>query len=294
MIYWEGLQIVVTVTLNPAIDVTARVDKLRPGATNRLSDSAVNIGGKGVNAARLVKVLGGDVIAAGFGDARFIASLSDLNHRFIEVSGTRVNMKVIDESGQMTELNGSGFPAGDEAYRAMAGLLLGLASPGAVFVLSGSLPPDAPAGLYASCIRMLKERGCKTVLDASGDALRLGSWEDPDIIKPNRDEMAFIDRRVYSGFLCNSLGADGARFFTREKEWFIKSLPVKAVSPAGAGDCMTGALAYALDTGLEPEDAAILSVAAAQAAVMEPGTGCPSLEDILAYKELLHDSVSRT
>ncbi|MCL2002928.1 MAG: PfkB family carbohydrate kinase [Oscillospiraceae bacterium] len=287
-----GIAIVITVTLNPAVDVTARLDRLCPGATNRLSESVVNAGGKGVNAARLVKALGGDVIAAGFGDARFIASLTGLEQRFIEVGETRVNMKIIDARGQMTELNSPGAPVGDEAYRAMAGLLLSLAAPGTVFVLAGSLPPDAPAGLYASCIRMLKERGCKTVLDASGEVLRLGVLENPDIVKPNRDEMAYVSRAAYRGFLCHSRGEQGAQFAYGKRKWAVKSLLLQPVSPAGAGDCMTGALAYALDKGLSPEDAALLSVAAAHAAVMTPGTGCPSIELIHHYKELLHESVS--
>jgi 1-phosphofructokinase len=282
---------VVTVTLNPAVDVTARLDRLCHGETNRLSESVINAGGKGVNAARLVKELGGDVLAAGFGDAKYIASLSGLNHRFIEVEETRVNMKVVDARGQMTELNSPGIAVGGEAYRAMAGLLMSLAGPGAVFVLSGSLPPDAPAGLYASCIRMLRERGCRTVLDASGEALRLGALEDPDIIKPNRDETAYIDRKKYKGFLCQSRGAEGARFFLDGRQWYINSLLLNPVSPAGAGDCMTGALAYALDTGLPPEEAALLSVAAAHAAVMTPGTGCPPLKLINHYKELLYDTI---
>lgn len=280
---------VVTVTLNPAIDVTARLDRLNPGETNRLSESVMNMGGKGVNAARAVKVLGGDVVAVGFADARFIASLSDLEHRFIEVGETRVNMKVVDGRGQMTELNSPGFPAGEEAYRVMAGLLFSLAVPGTVFVMSGSLPPDAPVNLYATCIRMLRERGCKTVLDTSGEALRLGALEGPDIIKPNRDEIACIDRLAYKGFLCHSRGENGARFTYGKRTWTVGSLLLQAVSPAGAGDCMTGALAYALDKGLPPEEAALLSVAAAHAAVMTPGTGCPPAELIQKYKELLND-----
>ena len=283
---------VITVTLNPAIDVTARTDRLALGETNRLAESVINVGGKGVNAARLAKTLGGEVLACGFGDAKYIASLDELDHKFIQVEQTRVNMKITDSRGQMTELNSPGIPVGDEAYRAMAGMLMSLAGPGSVFVLSGSLPPDAPAGLYATCIRMLKERGCKTVLDTSGEALRLGALENPDIIKPNRDETAFINRSLYKGFLCQSRGAEGARFFKDGQFWFVNSLLLNPVSPAGAGDCMTGALAYALDYDLPPKEAALLSVAAAHAAVMTPGTGCPPIELINHYKELLHDSIS--
>jgi 1-phosphofructokinase len=283
---------VVTVTLNPAIDVTGRLDKLRPGETNRLSESTVNTGGKGINAARLIKVLGGDVIAAGFADSRFISALNGLDHRFIRVDETRINMKVVDGGGVMTEINSPGVSVGAEAYGEMERLLLSVCTPDTVFVLSGSLPPDAPAGLYAGYIRMLRDKGARVVLDASGEALRLGALEQPDAVKPNRDEIAYIDRSAYKGFLAYSMGGEGACFAFGDKQWRIRALPVGVKSPSGAGDCMTGALAYALDRGSAPEDAALLAMASAQAAVTMPGTLCPPLRLIEEYKELLHDFVS--
>ncbi|MDR0324591.1 MAG: 1-phosphofructokinase family hexose kinase [Oscillospiraceae bacterium] len=290
---------VVTVTLNPAIDVTARADSLCLGETNRLSQSTVNAGGKGINAARMVRVLGGETLAIGFyGGASgelLLRLLQDdgLPHEFIRVPGeTRVNMKVIDASGDMTELNGPGGAVGGEGYRAMGELLKRLAAPEAIFVLSGSLPPDAEPGWYGEAIRMLKGAGAKTLLDTSGEALRLGAMATPYVVKPNRDEMPMIDRSVRYGLLANSLGADGARFYANGREWHIPALPVEVVSPAGAGDCMTGALAYALDKGLPVEEAALLSMAAAAAAVMTPGTLCPAPELIHQCKERYHGIVS--
>ena len=283
---------VVTVTLNPAVDVTARADRLRPGETNRLTESVVNAGGKGVNAARAVLALGGETLAVGFAGAFYISLLEDLEHRFIPVDDTRVNMKVIDSAGGMTELNGPGYPAGEANYRTIEALLLRLCAPGTVFVLSGSLPPDAGPGWYGDTIRMLRDKGGKTVLDASGEALRLGAMANPDILKPNRDEMAVIGPSARAGLLANSLGAEGARFTAGGREWFLPALPLEAVSPAGAGDCMTGALAYALDKGLPPEEGALLSMAAAAAAVLTPGTRCPSRELIEICKERYHGIIS--
>jgi 1-phosphofructokinase len=280
---------VVTVTLNPALDVTARLDNLRPGETNRLAGVTVNAGGKGINAARLIQTLGGKVVAAGFGDARFIESIGDLDCRFIQTEHTRINMKLLHLSGGMTELNSPGNPVGAAAYRDMEDLLTGLAVPGTVFVLSGSLPPDADPGLYAGYIRQLKDKGCKTVLDTSGEALRLGTLAQPDVVKPNRGEMAVIAALPYTGLLARSLGAEGAEFTSGGRVLFIENLDLGVVSPAGAGDCMTGALAYALDIGLPFEEAALLSCAAANAAVTMAGTLCPPLDLILDCKERLHD-----
>ncbi|MCL1807729.1 MAG: PfkB family carbohydrate kinase [Oscillospiraceae bacterium] len=268
---------VVTVTLNPAVDVTARIGSLRPGQTNRLDESTVNAGGKGVNAARMIKELGGNVIAVGFADALFVQKLHDLEHRFYETAQTRINMKVIDSSGGMTELNSPGAPVGTEAHRWLEQLFLELCVPGTIFVLSGSLPPDSDPGLYARYIHMLHEKGAKIVLDASGEALRLGAAAKPYVIKPNRDEMAMIGNPAGFGLLANSLDSEGARFYANGKEWTLPALPVEVVSPAGAGDCMVGALAFALDQKMTVEEAARLSMACAAASVMTPGTGCPPL-----------------
>ncbi|MDR0294463.1 MAG: PfkB family carbohydrate kinase [Oscillospiraceae bacterium] len=276
---------VVTVTLNPALDVTARTGRLRLGETNRLSESVVNAGGKGVNAARAARVLGGEALAVGFAGGpagelllRLLAE-EGLPHTFIRVpGGTRVNMKLLDAEGNMTELNGPGGAAGEDAYREARTALVRLCQPGTVFVLSGSLPPDAEPGLYGGLIRLLRGGGAKVVLDTDGEALRLGVLAGPEIAKPNREEMRYVCRDAFDGLLVHSLDAEGVRFYGREGAWFIPALTVGNPSPAGAGDCMTGALAYALDKELPFEEAALLSAAAAAAAVMTPGTNCPPRE----------------
>lgn len=275
---------VVTLTLNPAIDVTARVEKLSPGALNRLSESVVNAGGKGINTARMVRQLGGEALATGFAGGASGSILlqmlanEGLAHDFIPVPGeTRINMKILDTYGGMTELNGAGCPAGSAEYQTIESLLMQYCTPETVFVLSGSLPPGANPDFYAYCIRKLRDGGARTVLDASGEALRLGALAQPDIIKANATEINDFDRESYRGFLVWSLGAEGARFYKDDRELFIPALPVEVVSPAGAGDCMTGALAYSLDKSLPFEEAALLSAAAATAAVRTPGTGCPPL-----------------
>ncbi len=282
---------IITVTVNPAIDITARSDRLALGETNRLSESVINAGGKGINAARMIRALGGEALAVGFAGGatgELLLSLLEregLPHRFIAAGETRVNTKIVDTDGVLTELNGAGSEA--VVWREMEILLLELCVPERIFVLSGSLPPGAEPGWYGKMIHALRERGAKVILDTSGEALRLGARANPDALKPNRDEMAMIDRTAYGGLLVNSLGSEGVRFFHKGQTWFIPGLPVTVASPAGAGDCMTGALAFALERELPPEEMFLLSAAAATAGVITGGTACPSLAAVLDCRKQL-------
>jgi 1-phosphofructokinase len=140
---------------------------------------------------------------------------------------------------------------------------------------------------------MLRDNGCRTVLDTSGEALRFGMMAKPDIVKPNRDEMAYIDRSTYNGLLVNSLGAEGVRFIRAGQELYIPNLPVAVNSPAGAGDCMTGALAYAFSRELGFEETAVLAAAAANAAVTMPGTQCPPFELIEKCRQEINLYISK-
>ncbi|MDR1692336.1 MAG: 1-phosphofructokinase family hexose kinase [Oscillospiraceae bacterium] len=284
---------IIAVTVNPAIDVTSRGEAFEPGRLNRLGETVVNAGGKGINAARMAKALGGSVLAVGFSggaEGDFFLSLlrnENLPHRFLRAGLTRINTKLIDRNGELTELNAPGGEVGDGAWRDLEALLTGLAAPGTVFVLSGSLPPGSDPGWYGSMIAALQERGAATVLDASGEALRLGVLAQPGVIKPNKSEREGLDISAYRGLTANSLGAEGARFVQNGRSWFVPGLPVEVASPAGAGDCMTGALAYALEANLPPEEAFLLAAACATASVMTPGTACPALPAVFDLRKRL-------
>ena len=282
---------VVTVTLNPALDLFAQLDTLCPGELNRANGNfPLSPGGKGVNAAKAVHILGGDVLATGFTGGMtggFMRELLDryrIPHRFIPVgSDTRLNIKILDGGG-MTEINAKGSAVGHGDLEAMENLITSLAAPNRIFVLSGALPPGAPEGLYARYIKLLNRHGSKVILDASGAPLRLGAAARPYLIRINAAEARDIDDGLKTGInTVISEGEKGALFHLDGERYRLPAAPVDGKpAPAGAGDMMAGALAYAIDKNMPWQEAAFLSMAAAAAAVAAPPGCIPSRQSIEA------------
>ncbi len=190
---------IITVTMNPAIDKTIETDRLCPGALHRIRNMAWDAGGKGINVSKTIRELGEKSIATGFlgGNAgKAIAdSLSErgIEHDFIWLEGeTRTNTKVLEADGRVTELNEPGPEVRGEQMEQLLEKLAGYAGyagKGTLFVLSGSLPSGADKQVYARIIRMAHEKGAEVLLDADGEAFRNALKAGPDIIKPNRAEL---------------------------------------------------------------------------------------------------------
>lgn len=169
---------IVTVTLNPAIDKILIVRGFKPGATNRAGIDRVDVGGKGINVALNLRRLGCTVVATGFVGAQdrhtTAATLArhGIGSDFVPVAGeTRVNLKVIDPlTGLETEINEPGFEVPPDAVTALLAKLGLIARRASVIVFSGSLPPGAPADLYAQLITIAHAEGARSVLDTAGAA----------------------------------------------------------------------------------------------------------------------------
>ncbi|NUR66612.1 MAG: hexose kinase, partial [Streptomyces sp.] len=190
---------ILTVTLNTALDLTYRVRTLTPHASHRVSEVTERPGGKGLNVARVLAALGHEVTVTGFtGGATGqavqdqLATTSGVTDALLPVSGaTRRTIAVVDErTGDTTQLNEPGpvvtppeWSAFQEAYEDL------LASAVAV-ALCGSLPPGVPVGAYAGLVRTARAAGVPVLLDTSGEPLRRGVAARPDLIKPNADELA--------------------------------------------------------------------------------------------------------
>lgn len=294
--------VIVTVTMNPAIDKTARADNLRLHALNRLYDVRVNAGGKGINVAAMVSALGGEVLATGFagGMEGDILSL-ELNkgrvpHDFIKIRGvpTRTNLKVVDSDGRLTELNEPGFHVSSDSYDLLVDKLRSYCGKDTLFVLSGSLPPGLVPDTYRNLCDVLKASGASVFLDVDGEAFKLAMQSPPHYIKPNKYELLqFFQASEDTGLsgltdMCRelvqagvrtvtlSLGPQGAICVTKTAAWYAPALNVDVQSPVGAGDCMVGALSYGLSRGLPLEQCFSLSMAASAGAVMTAGTAPPS------------------
>ncbi|MDR1386672.1 MAG: 1-phosphofructokinase [Propionibacteriaceae bacterium] len=291
---------IVTVTVNPALDRTVQIDRLRPGRLNRVGPAVSDAGGKGVNVSRAIAAWGGRSVATGFvggpvGDdiVRRLAGDPAIRSDFVVVAGqTRTNLKVIDRDFGLTELNEPGVEV-DAAEAAALERKVAAAAGGAVVVLSGSLCRGLPDDFYARLIRSIHAAGGLAYLDADGPALAAALAERPDLIKPNRHELAQLaglpddldcDRvvavaraQVAAGLprLVVSLGDQGAIFVTADQVWRSGPLAVPVRSTVGAGDAMVAALALAAERGLDWAQAAAWAMAGSAGAVTTEGTKPP-------------------
>ncbi|GAA4246113.1 1-phosphofructokinase family hexose kinase [Dactylosporangium darangshiense] len=187
---------ILTVTLNPALDLTYAVDELRPHATHRVRAVHERPGGKGLNVASVLHAQGEPVLATGLlggsvgAAVRALVDAAGLPSAFVPIAGETRRTVTIAHGGDATGLWEPGpFVTAAEwsAFLACYGSLLSQVS---VVTLSGSLPRGVPADAYAALIRSARARGVPCVLDASGEALRLGLAAGPDLIKPNAAELA--------------------------------------------------------------------------------------------------------
>ena len=187
---------ILTVTLNAAIDRTVAVPNFRLGRRHRAVESRTVAGGKGINVARALNLLGRPVIASGFvggpSGARVIEELqveSVLND-FIEIAAeTRINLAVIDPtSGEQTEINERGPAVSAEETKRLFERIGYLAGGTKICVLAGSLPPGAGDDLYARLIDDLRRRGVPVVLDAEGEAMLNGVKAGAAMVTPNEAE----------------------------------------------------------------------------------------------------------
>lgn len=301
---------ILTVTLNPAIDRTIWIEGLSPGDLHRVRRSQTDVGGKGINVSRALRGWGSktQVVAVLGGENGSVIQRTleaeGLSGAFIMLEGeSRTNIKVIEEpTGRMTELNEAGPGLKAAGLDDVAAAIVERLGAARWLVLSGSLPPGAPTDAYRRLIEAAKARrpDLPVALDTSGAALRLGLQGAPSLIKPNRDEMEqLLGRRLgddpgqwkraadevrAKGIdrVVLSLGAQGALFAggADEGSLWARSEPVKVASPTGCGDTLLAATLFALCQGWTWERCARFAVAAATAAATLPGTAFPSLEQI--------------
>jgi 1-phosphofructokinase family hexose kinase len=187
---------ILTVTLNAAIDRTVAVPNFRLGHRHRAVESRTVAGGKGINVARALKLLGRPVIATGFAGgptgSRLLAQLREeaVLTDFTRIAAeTRINLAVIDPtSGEQTEINERGPAVSPEEVETFVARVGYLADGAKLCVLAGSLPPGAGDDLYARLVKDLGERGVPVVLDVEGDAMLAGLRAGASVVTPNERE----------------------------------------------------------------------------------------------------------
>jgi tagatose 6-phosphate kinase len=297
--------VILTVTLNTALDITYRVRSLRPHASHRVSEVTERPGGKGVNVARVLAALGHEVTVTGFtGGAtgrvvqEKLAAVPGVMDALVPLSGaTRRTVAVVDErTGDTTQLNEPGptvTPAEWSAFQEAYEDLLPAAS---AVALCGSLPPGVPVGAYAGLIRTARSFGLPVLLDTSGEPLRRGVAARPDIIKPNADELAELTgshdplratqdaRRRGAGAVVASLGPEGLLAATREGRWRATPPTPSRGNPTGAGDAVVAGLLSAWTDHLPWPARLTRAIALSTATLLAPVAG---EFDRGTYEELL-------
>jgi 1-phosphofructokinase family hexose kinase len=289
--------VIVTVTLNPAIDQTLVLDRFVAGDTLRVRSSRFDPGGKGINVSRVVRELGGESVAMGFapgGLGRYIEQTlksEGIECDFVHTKGeTRTNITIVDETRHMQTILSDPGPETDE--RMVEQLLSKLRKrlkANDWLVVAGSIPPPLSPDIYAEMIAMARERWAHTVLDADGPALVAGVAAKPEIVKGNRRELerllgrhlddegstleaAHILREMTIRTAVVTRGREGAVAESDEGSWRSLAPRVRAVSAVGSGDAFLAGVVHSLSRGGSMEDALRLGVAAGTAAVLTPGT----------------------
>ncbi|MCN9243993.1 1-phosphofructokinase family hexose kinase [Streptomyces sp. RY43-2] len=296
---------ILTVTLNTALDVTYHVRALRPHTSHRVTEVTERPGGKGLNVARVLAALGHEVTATGFAGGATGRSLKDqLAHSpgivdaLIPVEGvTRRTVAVVDDStGDATQLNEPGPEITPEDWSAFLTTYEELVRSASAVALCGSLPPGVPVGAYARLVRTARTSGLPVLLDTSGEPLRRGVAARPDIVKPNADELAELTgsheplraaqdaRRRGAHTVVASLGAEGLLAVTAQGRW--RAAPPRRVrgNPTGAGDAAVAGLLSGLVEHLPWPDRLTRAVALSTATVLAPVAG---EFDRRTYEELL-------
>jgi len=188
--------LILTVTLNAAIDRTVAVPNFRQGHRHRAVESRNVPGGKGVNVARALNLLGKPVIATGFAGGatgqRLLEQLADesILTDFTPIAAeSRSNLAVIDPtSGEQTEINERGPEVSEAEVEAFCARLNYLAGGARICVVAGTLPPGAAPELYERIVRDLRARDVMVVLDSEGESLRCGTRAGPSVVAPNLSE----------------------------------------------------------------------------------------------------------
>jgi 6-phosphofructokinase 2 len=305
---------IVTITMNPTIDLSVSTPKVEPVHKLRCSAVRRDPGGGGINVARVIKRLGGDCAAlypAGglFGQVlQRLVEAEAIESLAIEISAeTRESFTATDESsGEQYRFVLPGPELKTEDWQACLNVLAALSPQPAYVVVSGSLPPGAPDEFMTRVARLVRTSGGRLVVDTSGAALAAALAEGVYLVKPNLRELkeltgrALVQERDWVGaateivesggaeVVALTLGSEGALMVSRELQTRASGIPVNIVSAVGAGDSFLAAMVWRLATENNLIDAFRYGVAAGTAALLTPGTELCRKSDTERLQKEIH------
>jgi 6-phosphofructokinase 2 len=296
---------ILTLTLNPTIDTSSSVENVFPEHKLRCATPCLEPGGGGLNVSRAIKKLGGESRAlhccgGPTGDAlRGLLEREQIDHTAIPISGwTRESVTILETaSGQQYRFVMPGPTLSEEEWSLALARIKDMPSLPEFVVASGSLPPGVPEDFAARLAEIVRERGCRLIVDTSGPALAAAVRAGVFLIKPSLRELRVLtgDPLTHEGeqeaaaraivgrggaeIVVVSLGAAGVLFAARDGCERLRSPTVPVRSKVGAGDSMVAGITLALARGRPLRDAVRFGIAAGAAAVMNPGTQLCRRED---------------
>lgn len=305
---------ILTVTMNPSIDVSASTEKVVPVRKLRCTNVRHDPGGGGVNVARMIKRLGGNCRAlypAGGAAGHRLRHLLDeegiLSIPIQAAAETRESFTVVDQAnGDQYRFLLPGAPLSEAEWQACLDRVAALVEPPRYIVASGSLPPGVPDDFFARLARVAASIDARIVLDTSGPALAAALEAGVHLVKPNLREFRDLtglplDREgdweraaealVHAGkadIVALTLGDQGALLVSRDVHLRTRAIPVEVVSAVGAGDSFLAGLVWRLSVGDGLADAFRYAVATGTAALLTPGTELARKRDTdRLYRQLM-------
>ena len=301
------------VSPNPAIDKRLTLPALLRGQMSRVSAVRSFPGGKAVHVAMVLQTLGAHPHwigpCGGTSGEELKAGLSSLGIRATACptsQPTRTNLEIVEGDGTVTEILEPGSPLSSaewEQFESACGRAFAENSENKTVILSGSLPPNARPDLYADLVARARQSGCKTLLDTSGEPLRLALAAEPDFVKPNRaeagqvlgaaihtisDACAAIHKLLALGArsAALSVGSEGLLFCARKAEpvLFAPVIPLQPGSTVGCGDSALAGFAFRSASAYSPQDRLRLAAACATANCLADSPGAARLEDIERFR----------
>ena len=281
---------ILSLTLNPALDLTVRLARLEPGEVNRSEAMITHAAGKGVNVAQVLADLGHQVTVGGFlGEDNpqafeMLIARRGFTDAFIRVPGeTRSNIKIAEQDGRVTDVNAPGPLVSEQAQHALLEQLARIAPGYDAVVVAGSLPRGITPQWFQGLLQQLKNLGLKVALDTSGEALRAGLNAGPWLVKPNTEELA--DALGHSTDAIRQLhrqgvehvvvsdGAAGVSWYSPDTALHATPPKVTVASTVGAGDSLLAGMLHGLLSGDTPEQTLRRATAIAAMTVTQIGFG---------------------
>lgn len=297
---------IITITLNPAIDRTINVDNIILGGINRCKNASVDIGGKGISVSRAIKAIGGESVCIGFCgtiNGRIIKNKltsEDIHHDFTDAIGSvRTNIKIIDSLANQTDIHEEGFTISDGDFLRFLDRLDLYLDKNNIFVLSGSVPANFSMQNYKKICSRITKSGARLIIDADSSEILSILDKKPYFVKPtemqasviagmpiNSPEEAIMAAKKISdmgAFIsCVSMGEYGAVFYKDgERAIYIKSM-MKETGAFSTDSCdaMIAGFANSLLCGYDFEKCCKMAVATRVASVKLIGNKMPTLKEV--------------